>query len=331
MIYDDLDKAEKEQKMTEQEMDEMINEIKLNPDISEQCNQALNDRVERKKDKFEKQKEEQKNKKSVLTELKNIIQKYPQAQIIVNNIENKTIEISGKEIELKNINKKIEDIDKAISNLDPSDKDYASKEAKLQADKAKLSTDKTKIEGENNTLKADRQSERENLKKLLNNPKYNEHIDNLTTRNSLEKNIKNCDRLIRRSENKINDYEQAKESVIRENEPTPPTPPTPPIPVPTKWETFKSDVKSIFSKKQPGDPSVFGKIGKTFKDLFKKQEIVTPPTPPTPPVTTLRDDVKVDKALQYEVVKKYYESMKNEVDDQLKQSSEKRNKEGSSR
>lgn len=328
-LNEDLDNADNERITIKQETDKMVEEIKLNPDIREQCEKAMDEHTKRKIDKFEKQKQEQEKKKTILTELNNLIKRHPQAQATVKNIEDKSNEISKKEIELDEINKKIEDIEQDISNLDPADKDYASKKASLENDRAKLSGDKTKLEGENNTLKNERQAERTNLKKLFNNPKFNEYIDNITTMNSLEKDIKNSDRLIRRSENKIKDYEQAKERTSIYN--APPEPAAPLAPVPTKWETFKSNFKSIFKKRHSGDPSKFQKIGKTFKDLFKKSKPQTTPTTLDLPESPFKDDIKVDNAFQYEVVKEYYKSMNKEVEKQLKENSEERNKQGSSR
>jgi len=279
----------------------IIDELKSRPEISDQIKRSIDVRTDRQIAKFEKQKKEQEAKKATMEQLKNIIERHPQAQIFVNNIETKSLEISKRELEIK-------DIDKKIDELDPADPNYATEKAKLDGDKAKL-------EGECNTLKGERQTERDGLKKLLNNPKYNEHIDNLTTKNALDKDIRNADRLIRRSENKVHDYQYAKESLYREDS----TPVTPTTPVqPTRWETFKADVKSVFSKKQPGDPSRLSKVGNVFKNLFKKQSALPPaPTPATPTVNSFKDDIKVDNdIMKYEVVQEIYnQEMKDKVNE----------------
>jgi len=294
-----------------EDIDKMIEAVRSIPEISEQCNQALEKNTERKIAKFQKQKKEQEQKKTTLVELKNIIQKHPQAQIFVNNIETKSLEISKRELEIKNIQEKID-------KLDPKDPNYAS-------DKAELEGDKTKLEGECTKLKGDRQTERDGLKKLLNNPKYNEHIDKLTTRSELDKDINNCERLIRRSDNKIKDYRVSNISVNVENsinsqQQNPPSTLT----TPTKWETFKEDIKSVFSKKQPGDPSRLSKIGNTFKNLFKKQEALPAPTAPTATENLFKDEIKVDNAMQYQIVRDIFEEDKSKVADGVKKSSEAR-------
>lgn len=308
----DIEATKTQIENVENEVKEIIDSIRGIPEIAEECKQAVNKNTDRKISKFQKQKKEQEAKKETLLELRNILQKHPQAQIFVNNIENKSLEISKKELEIKSIQEKID-------KLDPKDPNYAS-------DKAKLEGDKTRLEGECTKLKVDRQTHRDGLKKLINNPKYNEHIDNLTTRSALEKNIKNCERLIRRSENKINDYKIGNIKVNIENiedilnaQPTQPT-----QPAPTKWETFKSDFKNIFSKKQPGDSSRLSKIGKTFKNLFTKQSALPAPTTvPTPTTHTspFRDDIKVENAMQYEVVRDLFEADKKRVKDSVQKSS----------
>ena len=110
-----------------------------------------------------KKNKEQEEKKENLEQFKNMIEKHPQAIMIVNNIENKSLEISKKDSEIK-------DVEEKIDKLDPTDPNYAIDKAKLDADKAKLET-------ERKTLAGERQTERNNLKKLFNNPKYNEEID----------------------------------------------------------------------------------------------------------------------------------------------------------
>lgn len=298
---------------TEAEIDEIIEGVRAIPEIKEQCDQALDKNTERKVAKFEKQLEEQKKKKEELTQLKGIIDKHPQAQILVNNIENKTLEISKKELEIKSIQEKID-------KLDPKDPKDAAEISKLEADKATL-------EGKCNSLKTERQADRDNLKKMLNNPKFNEHIDNLTTRSALDKNIKNCDRLINRSENKINDYQFARGYYDDPNKFLTP------VEESTKWEMFKEGIKGIFSKKEPGDPSRLAKFTSTIKNLFTKQE-KQPTKNPEGKAPTFREEIKVDNAMQYEVVRAAFEKGKEgvkDVVDKVSQARQTKNKDDGSR
>lgn len=302
--YSKIEFYKGKQENNEKTMEEMINAVKSTPEIEEQCKRAIDIRTDRQIAKFEKQKKEQEDKKTALIGLKNIIDRHPQAIQFVNEIETASLQLSKKEIEIK-------DIQDQIDKLDPKDPDYAT-------EKAKLEVDKTKLEGDCSSLKITRQSSRDQLKKLLNNPKYNEHIDNLTTRSALDKNINNCDRLIRRSENKIHDYQYAKDSLYKENQPEPTT-------VPTKWETFKEDIKSVFSKKEPGDSSRLGKLGRAIKNLFTKQEKLPAPTPtPTPtPITSFKDEIKLNNnIMSYEVVQDVYKQTINEKVNEGKQARE---------
>lgn len=317
-IKSDVEVIKSRQEKSEDSITMIMNELKSRPEVQAQYKRAIEVRAERQIARWEKQKEEQKEKKGTLEQFKNIIAKHPQAQIFVNNIENKSLEISKRELEIKNLDKK-------IAKLDPKDSNYAT-------DKAKLDGDKAQLEYECRTLKSERQSERDGLKKLLNNPKYNEHIDNLTTRNKLDKDINNADRLIRRSENKIKDYQYAKDSLYEENQPYNPPNPLPPIYPSTKWQTFKNDIKSIFSKKQPGDPSRFGKIGKTIKNLFSKQANQPVPTPEPAPepapisINSFKDEIKLDgDIMKYEAVQDLYKQDLNYKVNESKQKREDEN------
>ena len=228
---------------------------------------------------------------SKLEQLKNMIDKHPQATMIVNKIENKSFEISKKDSEIK-------DIEEKIDKLDPANPSYATDKAKLDSDKAKLQTDRKTLIGE-------RQTERDNLKKLFNNPKYNEEIDNLTTRAALDKSIRNCDRLIRRSENKIHDYTYARDSLYKEDSVIAPT-----MASPSKWETFKG----LFRKRKPGDPSKW----ESFKSLFTKKPALPAPKTITPiTAKSFKDEIKLDdKVMRNEVVKEIYnESLNQRVED----------------
>ena len=132
-------------------IEQIIKDVKEMPEVREQCNRTLDVRTERQIKKFEKQKKEQEEKKATLEEFKKMIAKHPQATVIVNNIESKSIGIRQKETEIAAITKK-------ISELDPHDPNYATNKAKLDADKAKL-------EGEKTILITDRDKERADLKK----------------------------------------------------------------------------------------------------------------------------------------------------------------------
>lgn len=225
-----------------------------------------------------------------------MIEKHPQAIMIVNNIENKSLEISKKDSEIK-------DVEEKIDKLDPTDPNYAIDKAKLDADKAKLET-------ERKTLAGERQTERNNLKKLFNNPKYNEEIDNLTTRAALDKSISNCDRLIRRSENKIHDYTYARDSLYKVAPVATATAPAPTAPAPTapapttvsqsKWETFKG----LFGKREAGAPSRW----ESFKSLFTKKPALPEPTTPEPTtVKSFKDEIKLDgDVMRHEIVQEIY-------------------------
>lgn len=288
--------AKKMQEKNKQDIEKIINDVKELPEVKAQCSRAIDIKTERQIKKFEKQKKEQEDKKTTLVQLKNMIEKHPQATMIVNNIENQSFEISKKDSEIK-------DVDKKLSELEPTDPNYAT-------DKARLDAEKMQLEGERSVLINDRQAERNNLKKLFNNQKLNEEIDNLSTRVALDKGIKNCDRLIKRSENKVHDYTYAKNSLYNatpvqttpaQPAPTQPTPQTQPVAT-SKWEKFKS----IFKKREAGDPSRW----ETFKSIFKKQSALpAPSTPPTPPVTStpttprsFKDEIRLDNDI-----------MKNEV------------------
>lgn len=275
--------AKMQQQNNQADIEKIITQVREIPEVKEQCNRAIDVKTERQIKKFEKQKEEQEKKKATLEQLKNMIAKHPQATMIVNNIENKSFEISKKDSEIK-------DVDKKIASLDPSDPNYA-------ADKAKLDADKAKLEGEKTTLATERQTERNNLKKLFNNQKYNEAIDNLTTRTALDKSINNCERLVRRSENKIHDYTYAKDSLYNV---APATPPQTPPATPSKWETFKG----LFGKRQPGDPSRW----ESFKSLFARKPALPAPDPTTPTtIKSFKDEIKLDgDIMKHDVVKAVY-------------------------
>lgn len=285
-----IELAKKQQQVNQGEIDKIISQVKEMPEVKEQCSRAIDVKTERQIKKFEKQKKEQEEKKTTLEQLKNMIAKHPQATIIVNTIENKSFEISKKDSEIK-------EVDSKIAKLDPSNPNYAT-------DKAMLDADKTKLEGERKTLVSERQTQRNNLKKLFNNQKLNGEIDNLTTRDALDKNYKNCDRLIRRSENKIHDYTYAKESLYGKNT-TSPTP-TAPTPVgtatPSKWETFKG----LFGKRAPGDVSRW----EAFKSLFKKKQALPAPAPTSTPNSTVqsfKDEIKINgDVMKNEVVQAIY-------------------------
>ena len=285
----------------------IMSELKSRPEIQEQYKKSMSVRTDRKIAKFEKQKQEQEAKKSTLIQLKSIIAKHPQAQIFVNEIENKSLEISKREVQIK-------DIDEKIAKLDPEAPDYAAEKASLEADKVKL-------DGECVTLKAERKSSRDNLKKLINNPKYNEHIDNLTTRAKLDKDINNANRLINRSENKIKDYSRAKEELQIGKEKSKSTPP---VLTATKWDTFKNNIKSIFSKKYPGDSSRLSKLGKTIKDLFSKKAIPSDPEPT--PVSKPEDEKAFRDVMKYEVIRELYNK---EFDNEVSKAKKERELEGS--
>lgn len=290
-----IENEKKMQEKNKQDIEKIINDVKELPEVKAQCSRAIDIKTERQIKKFEKQKKEQEDKKTTLVQLKNMIEKHPQATMIVNNIENQSFEISKKDSEIK-------DVDKKLSELKPTDPNYAT-------DKARLDAEKMQLEGERSTLISERQVERNNLKKLFNNQKLNGEIDNLSTRVALDKGIKNCDRLIKRSENKVHDYTYAKNSLYNANNKTPAPAPTPtPTPTPaTKWETFKS----LFKKREAGDPGRW----ETFKSIFKKQPALpapstpstpstsTPAIPATPPTPkSFKDEIKLDNDV-----------MKNEV------------------
>ncbi len=279
-----------------EDIDNVIEYVKAMPEVKEQCSRAIDIKTERQIKKFETQKKEQEEKKANLEQLKNMIGKHPQATVIVNTIENKSFEINKKESEIK-------DIDAKLSKLDPADSNYAT-------DKAKLDSDKAKLEGEHKTLVGERQVERNNLKKLFNNPKYNEAIDNLTTRSALDKSINNCERLVRRSENKIHDYTYAKDSLYNTNNINNINN-TNLTQTQSKWEAFKS----LFTKRGAGDPSRW----ETFKSLFKKQPAL--PVPTTTTTTTVqksfKDEIKLDdNIMKNEVVQEIYnETFKSKVEE----------------
>lgn len=280
--------AKQQQEEAQENIEKIISEVKEIPEVKEQCNRAIDIKTERQIAKFEKQKKEQEEKRSNLEQLKNMIAKHPQATMIVNTIENKSFEISKKDSEIK-------DIDSKIAKLNPSDPNYA-------VDKAKLDTDKTKLEGERTTLVNDRQTERNKLKKLFNNQKLNEEIDNLTTRAALDKNIKNCDRLVRRSENKIHDYTYAKESLYEKNTTasTQTVSATMGTATQSKWETFKG----LFGKRAPGDVSRW----EAFKSLFRKQQALPSPTQQQQQtVQSFKDEIKLNgDVMKNEVVQAIY-------------------------
>lgn len=283
--------AKEQQQKVQEDIDKIIADVKEIPEVKEQCNRAIDIRTQRQITKFEKQKKEQEEKKENLEQLKNMIDKHPQATMIVNKIENKSFEISKKDSEIK-------DIEEKIDKLDPANPSYATDKAKLDSDKAKLQTDRKTLIGE-------RQTERDNLKKLFNNPKYNEEIDNLTTRAALDKSIRNCDRLIRRSENKIHDYTYARDSLYKEDSVIAPT-----MASPSKWETFKG----LFRKRKPGDPSKW----ESFKSLFTKKPALPAPKTITPVTAkSFKDEIKLDdKVMRNEVVKEIYnESLNQRVED----------------
>ena len=296
-----IETAKNQQQKVQEDINKIIADVKEIPEVKEQCNRAIDIRTQRQIAKFEKQKKEQEEKKENLEQLKNMIEKHPQAIMIVNNIENKSLEISKKDSEIK-------DVEEEIDKLDPTDPNYAIDKAKLDADKAKLET-------ERKTLAGERQTERNNLKKLFNNPKYNEEIDNLTTRAALDKSISNCDRLIRRSENKIHDYTYARDSLYKvapvatATAPAPtapaPTAPAPTAPAPTtvsqsKWETFKG----LFGKREAGAPSRW----ESFKSLFTKKPALPEPTTPEPTtVKSFKDEIKLDgDVMRHEIVQEIY-------------------------
>ena len=266
-------------------IEQIIKDVKEMPEVREQCNRTLDVRTERQIKKFEKQKKEQEEKKATLEEFKKMIAKHPQATVIVNNIESKSIGIRQKETEIAAITKK-------ISELDPHDPNYATNKAKLDADKAKL-------EGEKTILITDRDKERADLKKLFNNPKYNECIDNFTTRAGLDKDINNCDRLIRRSENKIHDYTYARDSLYKVA-PVAPTAPAPTTVSQSKWETFKG----LFRKREAGAPSRW----ESFKSLFTKKPALPELTTPEPTtVKSFKDEIKLDgDVMRHEIVQEIY-------------------------
>lgn len=300
----------------QEEIDNILNELKSRPEIQEQIKRAIDVRTDRNIDKFEKQKREQEEKKATMEQLKNIINKHPQAITYVNFIEGSSLEISKNELKIENIQKKIDE-------LDPKDYNYVSEKAKLDGEISKL-------KAECKTFETVRTSSRNELKKLLNNPKYNEHIDNLTTRKALDKDIRNCDRLVRRSENKIHDYQYAKDSLYVgqavNSAPANQTPTNQNPAQPTRWETFKEDVKNVFSKKRLGDPSRLTKVGNVFKNLFKRQNALPAATTTAPattaPVNSFKDDVKVDNnIMKYEVVQELY---KQEMNDKVNEGKQQR-------
>ena len=275
-------------------IEQIIKDVKEMPEVREQCNRTLDVRTERQIKKFEKQKKEQEEKKATLEEFKKMIAKHPQATVIVNNIESKSIGIRQKETEIAAITKK-------ISELDSHDPNYATNKAKLDADKAKL-------EGEKTILITDRDKERADLKKLFNNPKYNECIDNFTTRAGLDKDINNCDRLIRRSENKIHDYTYTRNNLYKEQSTAAQTQ------TQTKWEIFKG----LFKKREPGDPSKW----ESFKSLFKKQQALPLTTTPTTPTTSFKDEIKVNgDIMRNEVVQ---EVINQELSEKMKDAQKER-------
>lgn len=288
---------EKQQQQHNQEsIDRLISEVKEIPGVKEQCNRAIDVKTERQIKKFEKQKKEQEEKKTSLEQLKNMIEKHPQATIIANEIENESIKISKAE-------GKIKDIDREIAKLDQKAPDYTMKKADLELKKIKSIATR-------DAAKNVRQTKRDNLKKLFNNPKYNDAIDNLTTKASLDKDINNCNRLIARSENKIHDYTYAKESLYKAGPtgptgptaptgPTDPTNPTNPVPQ-SKWEAFKG----LFSKRKPGDPGRW----ETIKSLFSKKAALPAPTPAPTQVKSFKDEIKIDgNIMKNEVVQKIYQ------------------------
>lgn len=275
----------------------IIDEIRSNPEIMNQCNRAMEIKTERQMAKFEKQKKEQEEKKETLLELKSLIQKNPQLELIISDIENKSLHISKKESQIK-------DIEKEIEELDSNDSNYANDMYRLT--QVKLATEK-EIEG----LTAGRQEDRNKIKKQINNPKYNEEIDNLTTKNNFDKKIKNCDRLIRRSENKVKDYTNAKKSLYlnqnieRDTEEQK---------GPSKWGNFKEDVKNVFAKKEPGDPSRFAKFKNTIKNLFSKKKMLpSPSTKPKIPQTSFKEEIKLDpNIMKYQVIQEIYQKDANQ-------------------
>ena len=283
-----IETAKNQQQKVQEDINKIIADVKSIPEVKEQCNRAIDIRTQRQIAKFEKQKKEQEEKKENLEQFKNMIEKHPQAIMIVNNIENKSLEISKKDSEIK-------DVEEKIDKLDPTDPNYAIDKAKLDADKAKLET-------ERKTLAGERQTERNNLKKLFNNPKYNEEIDNLTTRAALDKSISNCDRLIRRSENKIHDYTYARDSLykVAPVAPTAPTAPAPTTVSQSKWETFKG----LFGKREAGAPSRW----ESFKSLFTKKPALPEPTTPEPTtVKSFKDEIKLDgDVMRHEIVQEIY-------------------------
>lgn len=300
----------------QEEINSILNELKSRPEIQEQIKRAIDIRTDRNIDKFEKQKKEQKEKKATMEQLKNIINKHPQAITYVNFIEGASLEISKNELKIENIQKKIDE-------LDPKDYNYVSEKAKLDGEISKL-------KAECKSFETVRTRSRNELKKLLNNPKYNEYIDNFTTRKALDKDIRNCDRLVKRSENKIHDYQYAKDSLYVgqavNSAPANQTPTNQNPAQPTRWETFKEDVKNVFSKKRLGDPSRLTKVGNVFKNLFKRQNALPAPITTAPattaPVNSFKDDVKVDNnIMKYEVVQELY---KQEMNDKVNEGKQQR-------
>ena len=110
-----------------------------------------------------------------LEKLKSIIGRHPQAQIFFNDIEIKSLEINMKKTQIKRLSKELD-------NLDSTSYDTATKRAELEEHISKLYDECT-------ALSEERKLSRNSMKRLLNNPTYNEFIDNLTTRNNLQKDI----------------------------------------------------------------------------------------------------------------------------------------------
>lgn len=263
-----LDRLEDNIKKSQDIINEFIEQLKSDPEIMKECEEAFQKNTERQIKKWEKRKEERMEAKREWEALKAYIEKNPQASLEVDKITIKTAEIRKIEDEIKGI-------DEEIKKLDPSD-------PKDAPDLARLNGEKLTKQTELDTRVSERDSSRSALKGMLKG-KYSECIDQLEDRKDLDKNINNYERLINRADRKIDEFSMRYANTLN----------IPQQPIQTTPSSLPTPVKN----------SAFDKVKGFFKKIFKRDGAPTPATPATPATPTTPSRTSFSSSLKYEVVR----------------------------
>ena len=242
-IKNELEMHKSQIETRKKNIESILEMLHNDPEIREQIDTSIIIRADKQIARHSEEKKRQEEKKVVLEALKKEIEKNPKAWDLLNRIE--LCYSDDRRNPLKEENKNIEDIIKDYKIARKELRNNEKEKLALEEEKKKLLINKEKnidrikeitkeLEAKeviiNDLLKKKEDIllnmdifEREKLyrnelKALLNDPKFNEYIDDyengLVSRKKLDKDIRRCEALINRSENKIREYYNIKNEIL---------------------------------------------------------------------------------------------------------------------